>query len=118
MHARSLYEFFYSKEKRNDDDARAYDFVVDVNKWLRDRPLKSDDIEKSIKRMNKELSHITYKRHYGVVPEKQWELACIKEHLIASTKVFLGNVPNGSKIMDEINKLEIILTNAHTSPNP
>ena len=109
LHARSLYEFFYSKEKRNDDDARAYDFIVDVNKWVRERPLKSNDIEQSIKRMNKELSHITYKRHSGVVPEKQWELVTIKDHLLAVIKVFLDNVPNGSKIMDEINKFEVML---------
>ncbi len=117
LHARSLYEFFYSKEKRNDDDARAYDFVGDVNNWLKERPLKSSDIEQSIKRMNKELSHITYKRHSGVVLEKQWDLTPIKDHLLAVTKVFLENVPNGSKIMDDINKFEVILVNNGLPPN-
>lgn len=114
LHARALYEFFYSENKLNEeDDARAYDFVLDIDKWRKERPIKSNYIEKAIKRMNKELSHITYKRYYGIEFDKLWNLASIREHLLTVTKVFLDNVPSGLRIMDEINKFETILINTH-----
>lgn len=105
-HARALLEFFYDK-KKYPDDARAFEFVVDRSTWESMRPSKSGEIENAIDRMNKELSHITYKRHDSVVPEKKWgELfPIIKDEIEELIRLFNKSLPN------ELDKINLLLKN-------
>ena len=111
LHARGLYEFFYNDPKKYEDDACAYEFVSDPEKWEKERPVKAEYITNALEQINKELAHLTYKRHAGPAVEKlnTNDIGPIKDHLFRVIKVFLDNVPQGAKIMDKINKLETIL---------
>ena len=111
LHARGLYEFFYNSTKYN-DDARAYEFVSDPQKWEKERPAKTEYITNALEQINKELAHLTYKRHAGPTVEKlnTNDIRPIKDHLFGVIKVFLVNVPHGAGIMDKINKLETTLS--------
>jgi len=92
LHARNLREFFYAKPRRR-DDARPEDFVGDIDKWKRERPEETDLIKEVRERANKELAHLTYKRHYGIPPKKQWNYGAAQTDFLKVVKVFLENVP-------------------------
>lgn len=111
LHARGLYEFFYNDLKKYEDDACAYEFIGNLEKWKKERPVKTKYITDALEQINKELAHLTYKRHAGPAVEKlnTNDIGLIKNHLFKVIKVFLDNVPQGARIMEKINKLEIKL---------
>jgi len=63
---------FYSERRKKDDDAHPIDFVKDFDKWKDERPPETEWIKKMVKRANKEIMHLTYKRHYGTPNGKEW----------------------------------------------
>lgn len=110
LHTRGLYEFFYNDHdpKKYADDACAYEFCQDLEKWKNERPVKTKYITDALDQINKELAHLTCKRHAGPAVEKlnTNDIWPIKEHLFKVIKVFLDNVPQGARIMEKINELE------------
>lgn len=66
MHARNLFDFFYSTheptKKPRIDDVIAEDFFLDSSFWPSVRPNPSEDLTKLGKRVAKEIAHLTYAR--------------------------------------------------------
>lgn len=88
-HARNLVEFYYFDPKSGTDYARASDFIEN---WPNNRPNKTTDLNLVLSRGNKEITHLTYKRIYGVPEEKNWNLSNIYKDLMVVTKKFLNNL--------------------------
>ena len=93
LHARNLREFFYHDDKRYKTDARPSDFFRDKNEWERVRPQETNWIKKVKNRADKELAHLTYRRHSGTPPEKEWDCGVIQRDFFKVIKVFLDHLP-------------------------
>lgn len=105
LHARNLIEFLYHGSKLKPDDARASDFI-DRRSWDKLASSKAKNLENLQKRANKEISHLTYTRHYETPPEKNWDPEKYFLEIIAGVKNFIDCLPQ-KYISNKINKLSI-----------
>lgn len=92
VHGRLLREFFYSEDRKKDDDAHPIDFVRDFSRWEAERPKETKNIMKMVERANKEIMHLTYKRHYGTPEKKKWYFGPIATDLCKIVQVFLKHI--------------------------
>lgn len=67
LHVRNLIDFLYN-DKPQDDDVYAGHYFQTAKDWITIRPQITKLLEKSKKRANKEISHLTYTR-IDITPE-------------------------------------------------
>ena len=93
VHARSLILVFYS-DSCNPDDVIAEDFIADGDKWKKIRPVKSALLDRTRKRANKLLAHLSYQRKAMLDEQRDWHLVEIKEAIERVIHAFLQAVPD------------------------
>lgn len=101
IHFRCLTEFYYY-DKSYPSDARAYEFVANIQKWQSDRKNRDFVISKfGWDRLNQELAHLTWNRIAGIPPEKDWwkTLSDSLPKLIEITEIFLADMKPQIKLV-------------------
>lgn len=63
IHLRNLYYFFFCDTPMHADDALAVHFFKNSHSWKNIRPSISEDLKLCIKRVGKEIAHLTYYRN-------------------------------------------------------
>ena len=91
LHARNLFEFFYYDGDKK-DYARASHFLDSTKDWTKLRPDETTWLNKLKKRINSEVSHLTYNRISGTPPEKYWRLNILYSDFVDIVKIFLENI--------------------------
>lgn len=91
FHGRNLHEFFYY-DSHQKDAARASQFLDECKDWKDLRPPKTQSLKELEKRVNLELTHLTYKRIRGKSPDKRWVLSALYDDLMNVVDVFMKNV--------------------------
>lgn len=87
VHTRSLLDFFYLKEKK--DDILAGHFFENSKTWEKARPQKSqEDIQSLRSRVNKEIAHLTYIRLTTEL--RPWPFTEIQSDLNKAFDIFTG----------------------------
>ncbi|MDO8508186.1 MAG: hypothetical protein Q7S27_00715 [Nanoarchaeota archaeon] len=109
LHSRNLLEFFYYPIDKNNNYARARDFMID---WEKKIPNKTKAIIELEKRTSNECTHLTYNRLVGL-EHKKWDLISMTNDLIKLIKLFLDNLPQtyfDEKLISLHNNLKAIDT--------
>jgi hypothetical protein len=88
LHIRNLIDFLYNDNPKN-DDVYAGDFFGNIDDWRNKRPTITELLEKSKKRANKEVSHLTYKRIDITPEEKKWHYVKIYKDMLKSFEMFV-----------------------------
>ena len=91
LHGRNLLEFFYHN-KNKQDYAHAFHFMKKDVVWKDIRPEKTESIRILEKRVNLEITHLTYKRIAGLPEHKKWVLKILYDDLMKVVCIFVNNV--------------------------
>ncbi|MEK6932175.1 MAG: hypothetical protein AABW56_00060 [Nanoarchaeota archaeon] len=89
LHSRNLLEFFYYPKDKNNNYARAKDFVSNWDKVVIKKIASLIELEK---RTSNECLHLTYNRIAGV-EHRKWDLISTSNDLLILVKLFLDNLP-------------------------
>ncbi|HDD54633.1 MAG: hypothetical protein DRI65_15935 [Chloroflexota bacterium] len=92
IHTRSILDFLYRDESR-DDDVLAIDFFDTPDEWISIRPEKSSTLQSIHKRVGKEVAHLTYTRQEISPEDKNWPFLEIANDVEAVFSEFLNLVP-------------------------
>lgn len=90
IHFRNLIGFFYGDLGTvRPDDVLAVDYC-EHRVWETRRPLKSESLKVAEKRANKQVAHLTSRRHLADHPEKRWYVPALNEEIKAIFREFLS----------------------------
>ena len=90
LHTRNLLAFFYYKA--HGDYIRAEDFIGEGKVWNNIRPGRTHLLKNFEKRVNNELSHLSYNRVKVDYPGPKWKIDGIYGDLVKVIKIFLDNI--------------------------
>lgn len=90
IHLRNLVGFFYGDLGRmKPDDVLAVDYCRH-REWQTQRPPKSESLKAAEKRANKQVAHLTTRRHVGDHPDKRWYVPALNDEMRAIFRIFLS----------------------------
>jgi hypothetical protein len=92
IHARVLYDFFYS-ENPGAEEVIAEDFFDGSSDWNAIRNPKSELLSMAAFRIGKDVAHLTYGRREVVPILRGWDYCTIANELQATFKIFIQAVP-------------------------
>jgi hypothetical protein len=98
VHLRTLIEFFYFGPKQG--YVRARDFFPTPHYW---EPKMTDALKTALDRANGEASHLTWSRQDGTPPEKEWDVAGLRNDIEAVAKDFAAGAMT-SRLHPEVRK--------------
>ena len=90
IHASIILDFFY-RPQDNPDDAKAAHYMKDIKKWKAVLPRKTADLENFIKKRNKEVVHLSYRRLEVKPEEKRWRSPRITNQIKKLVDLFLNH---------------------------
>lgn len=94
LHTRCLIDFLYNDNPK-EDDIVAGDYFDSQHEWAASRPRATELLIDTKQRINKELSHLTYRRIDTEFSAKDWPIASIVNDLsLALDKFVHGASPN------------------------
>lgn len=92
LHARNLLEFFYYNNDKKKQHASAGDFFTDKDHWIKIIPRKTKSIIQLEKRVNSEVTHLSYDRVGASLEDKKWNNVTLLHDFMALVKIFLINI--------------------------
>ena len=90
IHARNIYDLLY-RNKKYPDDMNAVDYLDSSAQWLKIRPT-NDGLEEDIKRVSKEVAHLTKKRIGKTLDDKKWLFIKIANQIGSVLDVFNSHI--------------------------
>jgi len=97
LHTRNLIDFLWP-DGRKSDYVLAEEFLLDPEKWKKNRPKLSPLLKKSRIRAHKEIAHLSYDRLLVDENSKDWQVAKITEEILSAYRVFLKLLPPKYKL--------------------
>lgn len=93
IHTRTLFDFFYTEErKKYKDDVLALDFLENRKVYKSTRTPKKE-LSYIVKRANKQIAHITYHRNKYNKKSKKWPTYKTVIKFEKTINAFLNNLP-------------------------
>ena len=91
LHGRNLLEFFYYDDQQQ-DKATANEFLEKGKDWKKLRPPLTESLKILQRRVNRETTHLTYKRIVGKPESKFWNFHVLYMDLMMVFCIFAENV--------------------------
>ncbi len=91
LHVRNLIDFLYN-DKSQSNDVYAGDYFQSKEDWIKMRPKITELLDKSKRRANKEVSHLTYSRIDITPDEKRWHFIEISRDIYKAFDIFVKHV--------------------------
>ena len=91
LHGRNLLEFFYYDDQQQ-DKATANEFLEKWNDWKKLRPPLTESLKILRRRVDRETTHLTYKRIVGKPESKFWNFHVLYVDLMMVFCIFAKNV--------------------------
>lgn len=116
LHARTVYDFFFTEAVK--DDITARDFV---DAWNRSKELTPCYVKKHRDRINKMLAHMTRARlEFIRAGQHEWDLALIRWELVQVFLRFLENCPAIASIIESelLSRFSVSLAELKAMPKP
>lgn len=116
LHSRNLFYFFYpiQKSKKNpkikfkNDDMFAFDYIDKPGNFRRGKT-KKKDLKLILRKVDKQVAHLTYARNRYNLKTKSWPFIDIGKKLTKTLAAFYDSLPYSYKNWDNIKKLKNII---------
>lgn len=108
IHARNLFNFFYSKKHANPDDILVFDYIKNC-KVFNVHKTKKKDLMFIVRKTDKQTSHLTYTRNRYNSKTKPWPFLEIGRKMHKTLGSFYNNLPDSYKSLPYIIKLKKVI---------
>jgi len=112
LHSRNLLEFFINEDSKHSDTAKAKHFLTD-NTLFSNIENNVLELEKQIRKANKQISHLTYDRLKYTEEDKSWHYDMIFKDFTYIIKMFYECLEDKYKSSNLIDLYKYITTNTN-----
>lgn len=117
IHTRNLFDFFYPKKNFKPDDMLVSHYVDKPSNYGRNKT-KKKDLRFILRKVDKQVVHLTYARNRYNPKTKPWPYVDIGEKMSKTLIAFYEALPNSYKNWNNIKKLKEVINSLQNSLNP
>lgn len=117
IHTRNLFDFFYPKKNTKPDDMLVSDYIGKSSYFSRNKTKKKDLIF-IVRKVDKQVAHLTYARNRYNQKTKQWLYVDIGQKMDKTLTAFYEALPNSYKKWTYFKEIKKVIDSLHNILKP